>query len=62
MSIDYYSSVVQLVEYYLLEIEVQLLSDELILPWWNGRHEGLKILWPLAVWVQIPLGVPAVIY
>ena len=25
--------------------------------WWNGRHEGLKIPWPIeAVWVQIPLG------
>ena len=27
--------------------------------WWNGRHEGLKILWPLtAVGVQVPLRVP----
>ena len=26
--------------------------------WWNGRHEGLKILWPLsAVGVQVPLRV-----
>gem|GEM_PF-2486493 len=26
--------------------------------WWNGRHEGLKILWPLpAVWVRVPLPV-----
>lgn len=26
--------------------------------WWNGRHEGLKILWPLpAVWVRVPLSV-----
>ena len=26
--------------------------------WWNGRHEGLKIPWPVtAVWVQVPLEV-----
>ena len=26
--------------------------------WWNGRHEGLKIPWPLpAVWVRVPLPV-----
>ncbi len=26
--------------------------------WWNGRHEGLKILWPeKAVWVRVPLPV-----
>ena len=26
--------------------------------WWNGRHEGLKILWPLpAVRVRVPLPV-----
>ena len=29
--------------------------------WWNGRHEGLKILWPLpAVWVRVPLPVQTV--
>ena len=24
--------------------------------WWNGRHEGLKILWEeIPVWVRVPL-------
>ncbi len=27
-----------------------------LLKWWNGRHEGLKILWPeMAVRVRVPL-------
>ena len=30
-----------------------------MLEWWNGRHEGLKIPWPLsAVRVRVPLRAP----
>lgn len=30
-----------------------------ILPeWWNGIHEGLKILWSLTLWVRVPPSAP----
>lgn len=41
------------------EFEVPLPSHKNEEPgWWNGRHEGLKLLWPaMAVRVQVPLRV-----
>ena len=58
------AAIAQLVEHDLAKVGVA--SSSLVcrslfirLPgWWNGRHEGLKILWPvMAVRVQVPLRV-----
>ena len=58
------AEIAQLVEHNLAKVRVA--SSSLVfrspflrmLEWWNGRHEGLKILWPvMAVRVQVPLRV-----
>ena len=59
------AEIAQLVEHNLAKVGVAssslvFRSNTLLglLGWWNGRHEGLKILWPLsAVRVQVPLRV-----
>ena len=59
-----FAEIAQLVEHNLAKVRVA--SSSLVfrspflrmLEWWNGRHEGLKILWPvMAVRVQVPLRV-----
>ena len=59
-----FAEIAQLVEHNLAKVKVA--SSSLVfrspflrmLEWWNGRHEGLKILWPvMAVRVQVPLRV-----
>ena len=48
-----YAEIAQLVEHNLAKVRVASSSlvfrslFERMLEWWNGRHEGLKILWPL---------------
>ena len=57
------AEIAQLVEHNLAKVRVassSLVFRSLLrmLEWWNGRHEGLKILWPvMAVRVQVPLRV-----
>ena len=47
------AEIAQLVEHNLAKVRVASSSlvfrsfFERMLEWWNGRHEGLKILWPL---------------
>ena len=47
------AEIAQLVEHNLAKVRVASASlvvrsfFERMLEWWNGRHEGLKILWPL---------------
>ena len=48
-----FAEIAQLVEHNLAKVRVASSSlvfrsfFERMLEWWNGRHEGLKILWPL---------------
>ena len=46
------AEIAQLVEHNLAKVRVAssslvFRSPHRMLEWWNGRHEGLKILWPL---------------
>ena len=59
------AEVAQLVEHNLAKVGVADSSSVfrswtfIRLEWWNGRHEGLKLPWPvMAVRVQVPLRVP----
>ena len=54
-----FAEIAQLVEHNLAKVGVassSLVFRSQALEWWNGRHEGLKILWPeMAVRVRVSL-------